>query len=216
MSEDRAITQFAVGEFLDELASRTPAPGGGAAAALAGALSCALARMVAAYSVSKSTDPATTECTNRIHSKLERADRMLRSLADEDVAAYQRLAVAMRERGKPGANSGEYDSAIRMALAVPMEMAAVLAGAISIMRELTEVANRKLMSDLGAAAAIARGAARAANYVAEVNAGQLTEYAERNRAIESIERIIKRCDLDEEAVRQAVADASRLSNRSGC
>ncbi len=44
------LTKLTVESFLDEVADRTPTPGGGAVSALAGALACAMARMVAAYS----------------------------------------------------------------------------------------------------------------------------------------------------------------------
>ena len=48
-------------EFLNAVAAREPTPGGGAVAATAGALGAALARMVAAYSISPKVAPDVVE-----------------------------------------------------------------------------------------------------------------------------------------------------------
>ena len=44
--EKKAFRQRTIDEFLDDLGSKSPAPGGGAAAGLLGAQACALAEMV--------------------------------------------------------------------------------------------------------------------------------------------------------------------------
>ena len=53
------FTNRSIETFLDDTARRAPTPGGGAIAALTGALGAALARMAAAYSVRKDTPPQT-------------------------------------------------------------------------------------------------------------------------------------------------------------
>ena len=48
-----SINSQSIDAFLETLASKTPAPGGGATACLAGALACAQAQMVVEYSLGK-------------------------------------------------------------------------------------------------------------------------------------------------------------------
>src|SRR3954467_11272863 len=78
--------------FSDELASDAPVPGGGSAAAYAGAMGAALAAMVARITLKKAT-------SEELKSYIEETDN-LRSdflrLVDDDSAAYARVAEAMK------------------------------------------------------------------------------------------------------------------------
>src|SRR5438067_7340356 len=78
--------------FSDDLASDAPVPGGGSAAAYAGALGAALTAMVARIATKKKPDPALGEYIAEVDNL--RSDFL--RLVDDDSAAYGRVAQAMK------------------------------------------------------------------------------------------------------------------------
>ena len=74
-------------DFLEKLASKNPTPGGGAAAAIAGAMGAALVEMV--ISLSKNLELK----TNNLREKLLK-------LAEEDVVAFDLVMAAYRSKNK--------------------------------------------------------------------------------------------------------------------
>ena len=195
--------------FLDRLADRAPAPGGGAAAALAGALASATARMVGAYSVDKQPDPAPREHVSRLCAELARADAMLRRLVDEDAAAYQRLSSANRAARDDPSRADQTRQALAIALAVPLEIAAVASNAIAIMRDLQPLANKHLLSDLGVAAVLADACVQAAAYSVRVNATQLGDTSARAEALGQIADIVGRTSLSRHAIETTLPEQIR-------
>src|SRR5687767_2586215 len=90
--------------YLDSLAAAVPAPGGGSATGLAGALGAALVCMVANYTVGRPKYAAVEE---EVRAALEEADALrvqLMELAEVDYKAYERVAAARR---LPRSNEGE-------------------------------------------------------------------------------------------------------------
>src|SRR5256885_9600128 len=89
MSEMRSLDQF-----LEALGSSAPTPGGGAASALVGALSAALAEMVAQLTVGRPKYAAVEEQTQAILRETKRLRRDLLALMAEDARAYGGVATA--------------------------------------------------------------------------------------------------------------------------
>lgn len=158
-----------VNGFLDRLAERSPTPGGGSVAALAGSLGCAMARMVLAYT--KGASPAVTKATER----LARADQLLRRLVTEDMAAYQTLSDANKAMKNNPADSAARQGALITATMVPAEMAAVATEALAAMDESKEQAGKYLVSDLGVAACLARACVESARFSVRVNLPEIDD-----------------------------------------
>ena len=172
-----------VSQFLDRLADRTPTPGGGSVAALAGALACALAHMVAAYS-SRAGDQ-----TAAIGRRLQNADRMLRTLLTEDIAAYQALSAATAEAKADPRAEARRQTALLTAALVPLEIAATATTALAAVDELKSLANKALLSDLAAAAVVGEACVQAARGFVRVNLGQVTDAARQREPAAEIERL---------------------------
>src|SRR5512135_3352209 len=77
-----------VQQFLDELASSSPAPGGGAAAALSGTLAAALVSMVCRLTIGRKNYEAASAELQAILPRAEERRRTLTELMDADAAAY--------------------------------------------------------------------------------------------------------------------------------
>ena len=141
--------------FTARLAARTPTPGGGSAAAAAGALGAALGEMVLAYSI----DPAQPAPELAAVSEALRAGRRrFLELVDEDARSYDGVRAARKGRKEqPGdASQAAYVAAIRGAAEVPMgtaRLAADLAVRLESVRGRTKAA---LGSDLVTALALFR------------------------------------------------------------
>src|SRR5262245_60192980 len=113
MIEPRAET---VGRFLDALASGSPAPGGGAAAALGGAMAGALVAMVCRVTAAREREPS------GIGDHVAAADGLrdrLTALAGEDMRAYEGVLAARRA----GAPAADVDRALVRASDVPARAA---------------------------------------------------------------------------------------------
>jgi len=76
-------------DFLNDLASKKPVPGGGAVSALAGAIAAALVAMVANLTIGKEKYQEVEYDFKKILAKAEELKEQLTRLADEDCFAYQ-------------------------------------------------------------------------------------------------------------------------------
>src|SRR5207248_8741809 len=81
-----------IADFVAATAARQPAPGGGSATALVGALAAALGEMVLNYSVGKKGLEARQAALNSALGELGRARQMLLEFLVEDQAAYESLS----------------------------------------------------------------------------------------------------------------------------
>ena len=204
------LTALPFDKFLDQLADRTPTPGGGAVAAAAGALSCAMARMVAAYSIKKNTDADTRHRIETFAMRLRRADGLLRALVTQDGEAYTKMTTAAKAAKKDPAVGNAYAEAVMSAISVPMEIAALASEALATMDEFKALANPYLLSDLGVAAVLAESTAQAARYSVLINARELADEAARVRVTTEINEAVSHSARLRETVESFVAP--RLEN----
>src|SRR5207302_20710 len=119
----RAVEGPTLDGWLEELAGGAPVPGGGSAAALAGALAAALVAMVARLTTGRKAYAAVQE---RVAALLAEADALraqLRRLVDDDAAAYARVSEAYRiPKGDP-TRTRAVDQALVGAAQTPLRMA---------------------------------------------------------------------------------------------
>lgn len=181
-----SIASIRFADLLDQVAARTPTPGGGAVSAVCGALASALARMVAVYSDKPS---AGDEAVQAVASQLERAAAMLVDLADEDQKAYARYREANRRAKTDASLQHEANSALALCLSIPLEMCGVASQVLDVMSRLAGTANRHLLSDLRAAAILADAAVRAAGCFVRINADSMTERHAAQEVLATLERM---------------------------
>ncbi len=203
MSPMNEFTRLTVAEFLDRLADRTPTPGGGAVAAAAGALSCAMGRMVAAYSVGKKTSEEVRGRVEPAREKLRRLDELLRRLMAEDAVAYAHMTSVDRS------DVPAHQAAVIAAVSVPLDIAAAASEALEVLDGLKADASRYLLSDLGVAAVMADATARSAAYSVRVNLPEVADPGTRDRLADDIRRIVGHCDRRRASIEAFVED--RLS-----
>jgi formiminotetrahydrofolate cyclodeaminase len=157
-------------EFLSQLAARTSAPGGGAAAALHAAQAAALIAMVARYSDGPRHDPAVV---GRIRAAADGLIDEALGLAEADSAAFGGVSTAYRLPKETPEEQQARSDAIARALAgaarPPADLMAASARLAGLAEEMLAAANRNVISDLAAAAAAITAAAITARVNIEAN-----------------------------------------------
>lgn len=144
-----------VQKYLDDLAARKPAPGGGSAAALAAAIGTSLMSMVASYTVGKRIYK---DSEGQIADLLVRVDnhrKDLQVLVDKDVDAYNNLSRGMKEKKlDPDALEILYKDAT----GVPLEICRISSECLKLCELLAQSGNKNLITDTAIAAILLEGA----------------------------------------------------------
>jgi methenyltetrahydrofolate cyclohydrolase len=157
-------TELPLGHFLDMVASREPAPGGGASAAVAVALAAALTAMAARFSADHLADAET------IADRAEELRNRVMPLAQADAAAYGRVLDAYRtSRDDDEKRRRRIREALSEAADVPLSIAEVGVEVAGNAARLVEEGNPNLRGDAVTAAALAKAGVRAAATLVEIN-----------------------------------------------
>ncbi len=199
-------TVESVQAFLTALASGVPVPGGGAAAALCGALAAALVAMVCRVTAER--DPSAKSEASGIIAKADELRQRLAELVTEDMDAYRGVLEARRSAVGPDV----VQRAVARATEVPLLLARGSRDVLALCETVASQVRPSTLSDLGVAAALAWGALESGALTARANlgdvrdaqvarvseaelAGLLAEGREaRHRASETIARRMKHLD----------------------
>jgi methenyltetrahydrofolate cyclohydrolase len=168
---------YTFGDFLDAIAAKSPAPGGGAVACSTGALAAALAGMVVAYSLGKKDLAAHQEALREADAYLLRARAMFVELADEDAAAYGLLNSLQKLPETDPQRVEQFPAAAAACVQVPLASVAACADVLRLLEKLGPITNRHLRSDLHVAAVLAEAAARAGACNVRINLSLLDSKA---------------------------------------
>jgi formiminotetrahydrofolate cyclodeaminase len=157
---------LSLGEFVEQLASPAPVPGGGAASAISGAFAAALVRMVVALSSGRPKYAVYDATLRRADDLATRATDRLLTLADEDAAAYARLAAAFKmARETPeeqGARQAAIRAAARDAAIAPFQVLHACWDVLAAAEAVAGRSNVNARSDVSTGASLAEAAARGA------------------------------------------------------
>lgn len=169
----KSMAEQTLTDFLAALAAPTPAPGGGAAAAISGATAAALVEMVAGLSIKKSPDGADAALQQRTAAQMATLRAELLTLADDDANAYNAFIQAMRlpkvEEHERDARSRAMSAAAEHAAKVPLKTLRAITAAAEAARLLTGRSLVSAASDLDVALRFARAAGLSAAENVEAN-----------------------------------------------
>lgn len=190
-------------EFLDQVAAKTPTPGGGAVASAVGALGAALAQMSTNFSVGKKAFTAHQATHEAAIKELTTARVILLQLADEDAEAYG-LVNELQKLPETDPRRADLPRAIRTAVQVPQALMAACNNLLRLFETLAPITNPYLKSDLAIAAILAEAAARAGAWNVRINVPQLPA-EERAAALTDMERSLADATVRCRAVEAACA-----------
>jgi len=150
--------------FLDEVASKSPTPGGGAVAAVAGAMAASLVEMVCNLTIGKKNYSGVQDEIIKIAERASELSGKLLELADRDSEAFEKVMAAYKTADK---------DMIKAALLTAIEIPQKAAEYCENVRELAEIAakigNKNAYSDAMSAEHLAFAAIQSAEENIEIN-----------------------------------------------
>ena len=197
-----------VSTFLDQLASSAPAPGGGGAAALGGAMGAALVSMVCNLTVGKKRF---ADVEAEMRDMLDRAEALrheLQQLGEADVEAFNRLSAAYKlpriTESDTAIRRDAIQASLRRATEVPLRTARAAAAILPLCPPVAERGNQAAVSDIGVAALFAHTAVRSALLNVEINLQLLDDRMYIRQVRAEVERLMDALDAEAARVQELV------------
>jgi glutamate formiminotransferase/formiminotetrahydrofolate cyclodeaminase len=194
--------------FLERLAAGTATPGGGSAAAYAGAMAAALVGMVGRLTIGKKKY---AKVEPRMKAIVARADELrlaLEEAVEKDAQAFDRVMAAYRlpkdTEEEKAARREAIEGATRIAGEVPLEVARQAVQVAELAAEVAEDGNASAITDAASAGAMARAALRAASLNVRVNAASLADKKMGEGWLKELEVLRARAEKAEGRVQKAV------------
>lgn len=158
------LTELTIKDFAQDLGSEKPAPGGGSASGLAGALAGSLVKMVAHLS---------GEGQEAIISQSQALSDELLDLVNRDTEAFNQVMAAFKLPKGTDEEKKERRRAIqaatRLATEVPLRVMEVSLEVLKLAREMAFHGNKNALSDAGVAGLLGVAACRGASYNVLIN-----------------------------------------------
>lgn len=159
----KLFRNYSLSEYTRALSLKVPAPGGGSAAALIGAVGAALLSMVANYSLEKDSSSQAAKKIKDILKQTERLRKRLLELVDLDAQAYLRVARSRQ------ASPQKKRAAVKAARQVPQEVCRLCYKAVQLSPDLVRYGNKYLLSDVEVALEALQAAFNSAKINVEIN-----------------------------------------------
>ena len=165
--------------FVEDVASKNPAPGGGSVAALAGSLGAALGCMVAKLTLGKPGYEAAEPELQDSMRKLEDLRRTMLAMVDEDTLAYNKVAAAFQMPKESGPAKLERSKAIqdatKGAAEVPLRLTRKCGSAMDLILVLAKKGNPSCASDAGVGGLVLYAGLKGAALNVVINLGGLKD-----------------------------------------
>jgi methenyltetrahydrofolate cyclohydrolase len=147
--------------LLDDIAARTPAPGGGSSAGWTCAIAAALVEMAARF--------ADSERTTQIATRARELRGQATELAQRELHAYEPVLAALKLPKTDPDRASRLDAALSDAAETPLALARACADVAALALEMSSAGSLHVRGDALAALHIANGAGRAAARLVEIN-----------------------------------------------
>jgi len=207
--EDR-LTELSVRDLVERLASRDPAPGGGSAAALAGAMGAALLRMVVELTAAPK-DPASAGIElAEIGAAAATWQSELLNLAELDANAYHAVVQARRLPRETELESQARDvqvaATVREATRAPLATIRAATAVLELAERLAPIGSRHAISDVGVGGMLALTSARGAALNVRINLPHLKDRELHADATTTLAALLPELDLREAALDALVTE----------
>jgi glutamate formiminotransferase/formiminotetrahydrofolate cyclodeaminase len=167
--------------FLEQVQSKEPTPGGGSVSALAGALSAALGEMVCRLTIGRKAYESVKEEFREMRQKLDALRIELTYLIEKDARSFDAVILAMK---KPKYTDHEIqirdaaiEEATKIAASVPLEVMEKTLRITQFLPAIAEKGNVNSVSDAGVANLMAKSAIEGASMNVRINLGSLKDKA---------------------------------------
>lgn len=202
-----------VSNFLNELASNSPTPGGGSVAALVGALGAALISMVGNLTIGKKKYEGVEEDFKEIISSSEKLRYELSRLIEEDVKVFNDFMATYKmpkeTEDEKKVRAEKVQESLIEAAKVPLRVAYKCLDIMILSQETAEKGNINVISDAGVAALMAEAALESAILNVKINLKMIKDDKVRTELSSSIKEILLKEKGQKEKVLEIVEQKIR-------
>jgi len=159
--------------YLDDAAAGKDAPGGGSVSAAGGALGASMASMVCNFTVGREKFAEVEGRVKEILAKAEDVRAKMSRYIDEDVEQYKKVTAAYKmpkeTDEQKAARRAAIQEALKSAMSVPLQTFREAHSLILDLKDLVEMGNPNLISDVGVAAIFLQAAMDGARLNIDIN-----------------------------------------------
>ena len=188
-----------VAELMAALASPSPTPGGGTAAAIAGAMGTSLLVMVSGLAKSKNNTDDEKAALAKARAAIEPITKRLTDLADADAASFDAVMAAYRlakiTDEEKSARTRAIQAALRGATEAPLETLRACVDALTHSRIVADYGNQSAASDTGVAIGLLKAAAIGAAANVRINLDGLKDEAFKSATEAATARLLESAAL---------------------
>jgi formiminotetrahydrofolate cyclodeaminase len=180
---------------LEEFRSSSPTPGGGSAAALAGAVGASLLAMVAGLPRPRATGDDEAQRLRDAGERCTTLAKTLETLIDRDSGAYDLVRLAYRLSKTTAAEKAEraarIEETLRGATEVPLDVMRACAAALGESATVLALGNANASSDVKVGVELLRAGLRGAHLNIEINLESLSDRTYADRAATEAARLVE-------------------------
>jgi len=173
------LSSLSVTDLLNEIASNSPAPGGGSVSALAASLGAALTSMVCRLTIGKKKY---IDVQMEIENVLKRSEDLrvqFIAIIDEDTKAFNKVMVAYglpkETEDQKVKRIGEIQNALKTATLVPLKLMELCREAMELVKIVVEKGNQNSISDASVAALMFQAGCDGAALNVKINLGSVSD-----------------------------------------
>ena len=209
------LTKKTVSAFLDELASSSPAPGGGSVAALSGALGAALTTMVCNLTIGKKKYAEVEGDMKKIKVEAEKLRATFTELIDRDTQAFNKV---MEAYGLPKESDAQkalrlaaIHEATKEATLIPLEVMKHCIDAMALAQQVASSGNSNSISDAGGSALMLHAACEGAALNVRINLNGLSDSDFVGWKSDEVESLLKTSKMMLEETMEMVMEKMKAS-----
>lgn len=182
--------------FVNQVAESRPTPGGGAVAALAGALAAALAQMGAGLTVGRRQYQAVHDEMQTLLDKASELRGRLLASVEDDQAVYAQVMTVLQYRTANNETTftQTLEDALKGAAQVPLNVARLAAEVAEVAERLAHAGNKHAVADVTVAALLAQAAVRASRLNIIANLRDVQDEKLRKRWLNEANRLAEATD----------------------
>lgn len=176
---ENSLVDTTVRDFVDELSTESPAPGGGSVSALSGALSGSLTAMVANLTYGKKGYERQTKRMNEVAIECQKLKDELLRLVDLDTEAFNKVMDSRRLPKKTEEEKRKREEAIQQATKqaanVPLSVMKIAMKVLECVDIVSKYGNVNSISDVGVAVLTSNTAIKGAGYNVLINLPEISD-----------------------------------------
>ena len=196
--------------FLEELAAPTPTPGGGSAAAYAGALGAALVAMVAGLTIGKKNYAKVEAGMQAIRVMAEKLRKELTLAVDDDASAFEAVMGAFKlpkeTEGQKAQRAAAIHNAMLNAAHVPLHVAQDVVKVMELALKCAKEGNVNAISDSMSGFALSRAALTAAGYNVKININSLEDKSVGEKLLKELKGLEEKAEELEKEIRKTMKE----------